>query len=142
MQHNVPNQYRFNVGQESQPIAGSMPVNRIRRWPNIETELGDCPVFALTAIRVTLSPSKGHYPNNVHDTSGQLWNNVEPPSATLGQHYSNQNFKLLATNIIVNIFFSEDFVNTKVQDVGNYYVHKDWCTEMWTVTHTHHHSFP
>ena len=27
-------------------------VNRIRRWPNIETELGDCPVFALTVVRV------------------------------------------------------------------------------------------
>ena len=38
----------------SQPIADSMPVNRIRRWPNIETKLGDCPVSALTAIRVTL----------------------------------------------------------------------------------------
>ena len=60
MQHNVglPTQYRFNVGQSSQPIAGSMPVNRIRRWPNIERELDDCPVFALTAIRVTLYPRK------------------------------------------------------------------------------------
>ena len=52
--HNVglTTQYRFNAGPASQPIAGSMLVNRIRRWPNIETELGDCPVFALTAIRV------------------------------------------------------------------------------------------
>ena len=64
LQHNVPTQYRFNVGPASQPIAGSMHVNRIRRWPNIETKLGDCPVFALTAIRVTLSPPKGHYPDN------------------------------------------------------------------------------
>ena len=48
----VPIQYRFNVGPASQPIAGSMPVNHIRRWPNIVAELGDCPVFALTAIRV------------------------------------------------------------------------------------------
>ena len=48
--HNVglPTQYRFNTGPASQPIAGSMPVNIIRRWPNIETELGYCPVFALT----------------------------------------------------------------------------------------------
>ena len=45
-------QYRFNFGPALQPIVGSMPVNRIRRWPNIETELGDCPLFALTAIRV------------------------------------------------------------------------------------------
>ena len=55
-------QYRFNVGPASQPIAGSMPVNRIRRWPNIETELGDCAVFALTAIRVTLYASKRPLP--------------------------------------------------------------------------------
>ena len=50
----------------SQPIAGSMPVtdaNRIRHWPNIKTELGDCPVFALTSIRVTLYPPKGHHPD-------------------------------------------------------------------------------
>ena len=68
MQHNVPIQNRFNVGPASPPIAGSMKVNRIRRWPNIETELGDIPVFALTAIQVTLSPPKGHHP----DTFGQL----------------------------------------------------------------------
>ena len=64
--HNVglPTQYRFNVGPASQPIAGSMPFNRIRRWPNIETGLGDCPVFALTAIWVTLYAPKGHYQDN------------------------------------------------------------------------------
>ena len=64
--HNVglPYQYQFNVGPASQPIAGSMPVNCIRRWPNIETELGDCPVFALTAIQVTLYSPKDHYPDN------------------------------------------------------------------------------
>ena len=52
----VPTQYRFNVGL----IAGSMLVNRIRRWPNIETDLCDCPVFALAAIRCTdvLSPER------------------------------------------------------------------------------------
>ena len=46
--HNVglPTQSRVNVGPASQPIVASMPVNHIRRWPNIETELGDCPVFA------------------------------------------------------------------------------------------------
>ena len=50
--HNVglPIQYRLNVGPASQPIAGSMPVSSIRRWPNVETELGDCPVFALIAV--------------------------------------------------------------------------------------------
>ena len=50
--HNVglPTQYRCNIWAASQPIASLMPVNRIRRWPTIEAELGDCPVFALTAI--------------------------------------------------------------------------------------------
>ena len=64
--HNVglSTQFRFNVGPTSQPIAGSMSVNRNRRWPNIETELGDCLVFALTAIRVTLHAPKGHQPDN------------------------------------------------------------------------------
>ena len=28
----LPTKFRFNVGQASQPIAGSMPVNRLRRW--------------------------------------------------------------------------------------------------------------
>ena len=60
----LPTQYRFNVGPASQPIAVSILVNRIRRWPSIETELGDCHVFALTAIRVTLYASKSHYPDN------------------------------------------------------------------------------
>ena len=41
-----------------------MPVNRIRRCPNIETKLGDFPVFALNAIRVTLHAPKVQYPDN------------------------------------------------------------------------------
>ena len=59
--------YQPNTGSMlgSQPIAGSMPANRIRRWPNIDTELGDCPVFALTAIRVRDAfPPESHYPDN------------------------------------------------------------------------------
>ena len=28
------------------PKAVSMLAHRLRRWPNIETALGDCPVFA------------------------------------------------------------------------------------------------
>ena len=45
--HNVglPIQYRISVGPALQTIAGLMLGNRIRRWPSIETELGDCPVF-------------------------------------------------------------------------------------------------
>ena len=38
------------LGHASQPITGLLPFNCIRRWPNIETKLGDCPVFALPAI--------------------------------------------------------------------------------------------
>ena len=58
--HNVdlPTQYRLNVEPASQPIANSMRVNHIWRWPNIETKLGDCPLFALTVIRVTFYPLK------------------------------------------------------------------------------------
>ena len=64
MQHIVSTQYRFNVGQASQPIVVLMPVNRIRRWPNFETEIRDCPLFGLTVIWVTLSLPKGHYSDN------------------------------------------------------------------------------
>ena len=72
----LPTKFRFNVGPALQPIAGSIPVNRLRRWPNanlspglyaklwhstnavsmlthslrrwpvIETALGDCTVFS------------------------------------------------------------------------------------------------
>ena len=68
MQHNVgrTTRYRFNVGPPLS-IAGSVRVNRIRRWPNIETDLGDCPVFALTAIQVAFYPPKRHRPaNTIH----------------------------------------------------------------------------
>ena len=49
-------------------------------------------------------------------------------------------FKLLTTNIIVNIFFwtlVKD-KSTQPKDLKRYiaHVHKDWCTEMWTVSHT------
>ena len=91
----------------SQPIAGSMPVNRIRRWPNIETELGDFPVFALTAIGVTLYPLKVHYPDNtIH------WPNCE---IMLGHRLRRwpTSFQLkaliidLITNVIVKIIISK-----------------------------------
>ena len=43
-----------------------MLAQRLRRWPDIETEFSDCPVFAWTAMRVTLYSSlrlKNHYPD-------------------------------------------------------------------------------
>ena len=113
----LPTQYQFNVGPASQPIAGSMPVNCILRWPNIETELGDSPVFALTAIRVTLYAQKGHYPDNtIH------WSNCE----ILSGHFCDSGptlfqpkpFKLLTPDKIVNIFFSEDFLYTRILNLG------------------------
>ena len=103
----LPTQYRINVGPASQPIAGSMLVNCIRRWPNIKTELGDCPVFALTAFPVntkhlyniytmsaltgalTLYLSKGYYPLTPY--IGQIVKTCWATVCDVGQHYSNQN---------------------------------------------------
>ena len=36
----LPTQFRFNVGPTSQPIVGSMRVNRLRSWPNTNPTLG------------------------------------------------------------------------------------------------------
>ena len=36
----LPIQFQFNVGPASQPIAGSIPVYRLRRWPNTNPTLG------------------------------------------------------------------------------------------------------
>ena len=36
----LPTEFRFNVGPASQPIADSMPVNRLRRWPTTNPSLG------------------------------------------------------------------------------------------------------
>ena len=44
-----------------------MFAQRLRRSPDIETALGDCPVFAWTAMRVMFFSSRGqknHYPDN------------------------------------------------------------------------------
>ena len=72
--HNVglATQYRFNVEPASQSIAGLMPVNRIRRWPNIETKLGVCLVFALTAIRLRDTFSPGLLDNNPEQIRNKL----------------------------------------------------------------------
>ena len=86
----LPTKFRLNVGPASQAIAGSMPVNRLRRWPNTNLspgllytvrkhvafnhccfnvdpqsstlELGDCTVFSdCCIILVTLSiPAQKH----------------------------------------------------------------------------------
>ena len=36
----LPIKFRFNAVSASQPIAGSMPVNRLRRWLNTNPSLG------------------------------------------------------------------------------------------------------
>ena len=36
----IPTKFRFNVGLALQPTAGSMPVNRLRRWPNTNLSPG------------------------------------------------------------------------------------------------------
>ena len=56
-------------------------------------------------------------------------------------------FKLLTTNIIVNIYIFWTLVkdkSTEPKDLERYivHVHKNWCTEMWTVSHTQYPSFP
>ena len=96
---------------------GTMPVNRIRRWPNIETELGDCPLFALTAIRVTFYAPKGHYPDSmIHWPNCEImlshrlrrWANIIPTETLQAlNHEYNRDY-----------FFSEDFLNTKVLNLG------------------------
>ena len=49
------------------PNAGVMLTNSLRRWPDIETALGVCPMLTWTAMRVNLSTfhhQKSHYPDN------------------------------------------------------------------------------
>ena len=56
-------------------------------------------------------------------------------------------FKLLTTNVIVNIYFFWTLVKDKStypKDLKCYiaHVHNDSCTDMWTVSHTQHPSVP
>ena len=96
----ITTKFRFNVGPALQPIAGSMPVNRVRRgpstnlspdllysllhantchstntvsmlthglrrWPVIETALGDCTVFSDCCIMlVTFKIPASETPDN------------------------------------------------------------------------------
>ena len=126
----IPTKFWFNVGSALQPTAGSMPVNRLRRWPNINLSPVSC---ILCAKRVTFN---------------QCCFNVDPQSSTLARHWNSigwlhrvfwrlhhagdaltsrrqkhqitrwatvcdagptlfqpKPFRLLTTNIIVNIFF-------------------------------------
>ena len=64
-------QFRFNVRPASQPIAGSMPVNCLRRWPNTNPTLG-----LLYTLRQHISK---------YVALTQCCFNVDPQSSTLAQ---------------------------------------------------------
>ena len=62
-----------------------------RRWTVIETALGDCTFFSECCIMlVTFKIPAPETNTRQHDTLAHCWCNAEPPSATLGQHYSYQ----------------------------------------------------
>ena len=89
-------------------------VSCLRRWPDIDTALRDCPVFAdcRIAMRVTLTyPDARKTTSQTNDTLAQCWCIDGTPCATLGQHYLNQN--LLRSNHIYNreYFFLTLFKN-------------------------------
>ena len=64
----LPTKFRFNVGPALQPITGSMPVNRLRRWPN-----------------ANLSPGL-LYTLHKHVLFNQNCFNVDRQSSTLARH--------------------------------------------------------
>ena len=151
----LPTKFRLNGGPASQPITGSIPVNRLRRWPStnpslvcsmlcantwhlpnavsmlthslprwldIETALGDCTVFSDCCMGVTMRVTL-YFPvpetpvTRKHNTLAN--SNAGPLSATLGQHYSNQN--PLRSNHYIQLWryiFSEHFLKTKALNLA------------------------
>ena len=115
-------------------------------WPNIETALGDCLVFALTAIRVTLYAPRGHYSDNMtHWPKCEImlghrlrrWANIIPTKTLQAlNHEYNREY----------IYFLRLFKHESTQPMylkrSIAHVHRDWCTEKSTVSHTQHPSFP
>ena len=67
----LPTKFMFNVGPALQPIARSMPVNRVRRWPNTNPSLG---------LQYTLRK---------HVAFTQCCFNVDPQSLTLARHWNS-----------------------------------------------------
>ena len=86
-----------------------MPVNRIRRWLNIATELDDCPVVAPTAIRMTPD-------NTIH------WPNCEIMLGLCLRHWANiistKTLQALNHDNSCENTSTEDFLNTKVLNIG------------------------
>ena len=79
-----------------------MVTHNFRRWPVIETPLGDCTVFSdCCIIRVTLYILAPETPENT-----MHWPNADVMLGHLLQSWANiiptKPFKLLTTNIIVN----------------------------------------
>ena len=64
----LPTKSRLNVGPASQPSAGSMPVNRLRRWPNNNPSMG---------LLYTLRK---------HVEFIQCCFNIDPQASTLARH--------------------------------------------------------
>ena len=64
----LPTKFRVNVGPALQPFAGTMPVNRLRRWPN-----------------TNLSPGL-LYTWHRYVAFNQCCFNVDPQSLTLARH--------------------------------------------------------
>ena len=67
----LPTKFRFNFGPALQPLAGSMPVNRLRRWPSIN-----------------LSPGL-LYSLLKHVSFNQYCLNVDPQSSTLARYWNS-----------------------------------------------------
>ena len=123
----------------------SMLTHGLRRWAVIETALGDCTVFSdccimLVTFKIPASETPDntiHWPNAdiMLDHRLRRWVNIIPAKP----------FKLLTTNIIVNSIISEHLLKTKVFKSRTWkviFVHKNWCTEMSTISHTKHPSSP
>ena len=67
----LPTKFQFKAGPASQPIPGSMPVNRLRRWTNTNPSLGLL------------------YTSRKHVTFTQCWFNVDPQSLMLARHWNS-----------------------------------------------------
>ena len=100
----------------------SMLTHSLRRWPVIETALGDCPIFSDCCIMlVTFQIPASETPDNI----------IHWPNADVMQGhrlrrwaalFQPKSFKLLTTNIIVNIIISEHLLKTKVLNLRTWNV--------------------
>ena len=123
------------------PSVSDVGLTLKQHWEIVSCLLGD--FYADDAFT---PPSPEKTLPRYHDTLAQCWCHAGPPSATLGQHYSNQKpFKLLITNVIVIFFFWTLFKQATIwpSDLKRYIwlVHKDCFSKMYTVSHTQHSSF-